>query len=444
MPFFTSTPKKPSPVFAGVDDPFNFPSAKMRYTTRSSSRTSSPDSGYGSIDDDDAQLSPKSSALPQSKRRLKKDGKGHWRMHSYEYQSTEKDCVAERTPIMAQDATFSSPAEEKTRTPDDAHMFVANPRRTFTLICDEGAQAGAQTKVKSMDKAVSKSKSKPKSKPQSMPKEKEKEGWFERRVYGRALQRRERSEGVSELQRQMAPVLRRASPAPERELVHRRPSASKQRPSAGQRKGSTLLHPSPPPSAPSSRPVSPRGTFGIKTTIVGGGADETAARGRTRKPSTLLHPSPPPGRPARSLSSPTTQSQEREHHPPEALRSPRHRSQTPLRIPSSAASQPTPTPLRIRFPTRRRPSVLHSCFSSSDEHDDNDNDDDDADSASDVDTVAGVCDVETWSVSSGESGSASLSPSLSLSVGGVHNEVILARTGMVARAQRVRVGGGKA
>ncbi|KAJ4987512.1 hypothetical protein SVAN01_06969 [Stagonosporopsis vannaccii] len=427
MPFFTSTPKKPSPVFAGLDDPFNFPSAKMRYATRSSSRTSSPDSGYGSIDDE-AQLSPKSSAAPRSRRRLKKDGKGHWRMHSYEYQSTDNDGVAERTPILEQDAMFSSGEKEGgTRRPDDGHVFVPNPRRTFTLMCDEGAQA----KSKASEKAASVEKRKP------GPKEKvnEKQGWFERRVYGRALQRRERSEGVSELQRQMAPVLRRASPAPERELVHRRPSASQQRPSAAQRKGSTLLHPSPPPDMPSSRPAAPRGSFGVKTTITGGDGGrkqgDQPSRGRSRKPSTLLHPSPPPSH--------------AEHHPSdrdgegnesqavEALRSPRHRSKTPLRIPTCSLTQPAPTPLRIRI--RRGPSVLHSCFSSDEDEDEDDNCDDD-DGVSELQQTAkegaGESEADASSVSSVESAGASAA--------GVHNEVILARTGMVARAQRVRVG----
>ena len=106
--FFTSsTPKKPTPVFAGIDDPFNFPASRMKYKSRTS-RTSSPDSssatdsGYGSIDssDNDAPLSPKS-APARHKRRLQRDSKGHWRTHSYEYQSEDNDASAERTPILA-------------------------------------------------------------------------------------------------------------------------------------------------------------------------------------------------------------------------------------------------------------------------------------------------------------------------------------------------------
>lgn len=75
--FFTSkAPKFSTPIFAGLDEPFTFPTPKMRYTSRSRSRTSSPDSandsGYcSSASFSDSSLSPKSRA-PKPRRRLQK------------------------------------------------------------------------------------------------------------------------------------------------------------------------------------------------------------------------------------------------------------------------------------------------------------------------------------------------------------------------------------
>ena len=196
--FFTSsTPKKPTPVFAGIDDPFNFPASRMKYKSRTS-RTSSPDSssatdsGYGSIDssDNDAPLSPKS-APARHKRRLQRDSKGHWRTHSYEYQSEDNDASAERTPILAPGP----------KAPDNDHAWKPNLKHTFTLIVDE---------------------TKPK-----------KEKWFAKRVYGRALRQKERSEGLTQLQRDMAPVLRRAPLSPEADLSLHHHSKNNKNPTSG-------------------------------------------------------------------------------------------------------------------------------------------------------------------------------------------------------------------
>lgn len=311
-------------VFAGLDDPFNFPSSKMRYNSRSGSPTSSQDSatdsGYGSIDDD-SPLSPKAE-VSSKRRQLRKDSKGHWRTQSYEYQSEDNDHKAEILPILHM------------RDPDNMHEWKPDPKRTFTDI---------------------ETRSKPK--------------WYTSRVYGKALAGKEKSEGVTDLQRSMAPVIRRASPSP---------SPSLSRPSAGPRKKSTLLHPSPPTSTPTS-------------IIPTRASRDSSPFRRGRKPSTLLHPSVP--------WSP-------------ALRSPRHRSPTPLGIPTSSERQPTPTPLRIHL---RKPSVLHSCFSDSEsdfttEDGEDEEGPDDASSFSSIETAAGD-----------------------------KNGVILARTALVARAVRVRV-----
>ena len=348
--FFTSTsPKKslkqPTAVFAGLDDPFNFPTSKMRYNSRSTSRTSSPDSaadsGYGSIDDD-CPLSPKSQVSSRNRRRLQKDGKGHWRVQGYEYQSEDLDHRAERESILK---------HEGRRQADDKHEWKPDPKRTFTLICG--------------DKSA-----KPK--------------WYTSRVYGKALERKEKSEGVTDLERSMAPVIRRTCPSPSPS-----PSLSKgTRPPPGPRKKSTLLHPSPPPPSPSTTTTT---TTTTETAI----ASSDPQRGR--KPSTLLHPSPPPS----TLDEPPA---------PERLRSPRNRSPTPLGIPITSDRQPAPTPLRICL---RKPSVLHSCFSDSDS--------------------------DSFSVSGDEDGEDADSLSSMGSAAGDEDGVVLARTAWVARAQRVRV-----
>jgi hypothetical protein len=347
--FFTSTspqksPKQNTTVFAGLDDPFNFPSYKMRYNSRSRSRTSSPDSAHDSgycsslSPDEDSPLSPKSQVLPKNRRKLEKRN-GHWRMNSYEYQSQDNDREAEHEPILQQTGRGAA---------DDGHGQRPDPKRTFT---------GIQNKTK--------------------PK------WYTSRVYGKALERKEKSEGVTDLQRSMAPVIRRPSPSPSKSMI-----AKGVRPPAGSRKKSTLLHPSPPPPASTLTSIT-------STTVT---CRETSPVRRGRKPSTLLHPSPPP-------------TQGVEHTP--MLRSPRHRSPTPLGIPVSSERQPTPTPLRIHL---RKPSVLHSCFS-------------DSDSASGGETEDGNVGAgdDVWSVES--AGGAARDK----------NGAILAQTALVARAVRVRV-----
>ncbi|OSS48055.1 hypothetical protein B5807_06674 [Epicoccum nigrum] len=392
--FFTSSaPKKPTPVFAGIDDPFNFPASRMRYKSHSTLRTSSPDSssatdsGYGSIDssDNDTPLSPKS-APARHKRRLQRDSKGHWRTHSYEYQSEDNDASAERTPIL-------TPGP---KAPDNDHAWKPNLKHTFTLIVDE---------------------SKPK-----------KEKWFAKRVYGRALRQKERSEGLTQLQRDMAPVLRRAPLSPEADLSlhhhhhHKSPGSGGGsssnggvlRPVYGGRKQSTLLH----PSAPPSFPFPPKSTIRL---VSASDSSEVAPRGRGRKPSTLLHPSPPP-----------------KDDPPPAhgLRSPRHRSPTPMAIPEHSEGQPAPTPLRIHL---NRRSVLHSCFS--------DSEDDEAEAKAEAESESegrdgGDVEVdvdESESEGECEGDSDRLSVASIETAAGARNGMILARTAVVAQAQRVCV-----
>lgn len=399
--FFTSsTPKKPTPVFAGIDDPFNFPASRMKYKPRTTSRTSSPDSsatdsGYGSIDssDNDTPLSPKS-APARHKRRLQRDSKGHWRTHSYEYQSEDNDASAERTPILRDPVAVQGP-----KAPDNDHAWKPNLKHTFTLIVDE---------------------TKPK-----------KEKWFAKRVYGRALRQKERSEGLTQLQRDMAPVLRRAPLSPDANLSlhnHRHKNASSSnssssgvvRPVYGGRKQSTLLHPSAPPSFPFP-PKSEKSTIRLVTatsTSTSTDNDAAAPRGRARKPSTLLHPSPPP----KDLPS----------LPAAGLRSPRHRSPTPLAIPEDSEGQPAPTPLRIHI---NRRSVLHSCFSDSEDEggdalvDENEEEgsggEEGEEEGEEEDEAESECD--RYSVASIETAA------------GARNGMILARTAVVAQAQRVRV-----
>ncbi|KAJ4347602.1 hypothetical protein N0V95_005296, partial [Ascochyta clinopodiicola] len=190
--FTSSSPKKHTPVFAGLDDPFNFPSSKMRYNAPPHSRTRSPDSatdsGYGSsasLEDLDYPLSPKSQIPTSHKRRLQKKN-GQWGLQSYEYQSIANDYTAERQSILHSDHNSNSDCDNNNTTPaasrphpDNTHEWKPNPNRTFTLICQPAP-------------------AKPK--------------WYTTRLYGRALQRREKSEGVTPLQRSMAPILRRPSP----------------------------------------------------------------------------------------------------------------------------------------------------------------------------------------------------------------------------------------
>lgn len=365
--FFSSsktTSKKCTPVFAGLDDPFNFPTSKMRYNSHSILRTSSPDSGYGSIDDD-SPLSPKAEISSKNRRRLQKDGKGHWRMQSYEHQSEGNDHTAEKEPMLGNGRPEA----------DDKHTWKPDPKRTFTAICND-----------------------------QPPKPK----WYSSRIYGRALERMEKSEGLTELQRSMAPVLRRASPAIRTEWKGGEGAQ------AGGRKGSTLLHPSPPPA--------PTHVTKTSNTEVSEQRVRSAETARGRKPSTLLHPSPPP-----SPSSNPTRTELPATVPPTmlSLRSPRHRSPTPLGIPTSSEKQPAPTPLRIHL---RKPSVLHSCFS---------------DAESDVASTSD--DDGEWSEGGSEQGDGhgdaiecSDVKSIESAVG-EKNGVILATTALVARAQRVRV-----
>ena len=334
--FFTSSAKRPSPkkgtptsVFAGLDDPFNFPTTKMHYNSRSRQRTSSPDSatdsGYGSIDDE-RPLSPKSKASSKDKRG------GKWGIQSYEYQSEHNDDNSEREP------TFN---HSIVRDPDNEHEWKPEPRRTFTDICQ--------------DTAV-----RPK--------------WYASKVYGRKMMEKEKSEGITDLQREMALVIRRPVPGP--------------------RKERTLLHPSPPPPLPPPKSSKTELPEIAKTIKIFHGKEEER---RGRKPSTILHPSPPvsPNTPAR------------------VLRSPRNRSQTPLGLPCLQRSCEIKRPRHVR-----RPSVLHSCFSDTD----SDQSDNDANDFDDVCSISSVDSDEYFRRAAGE-----------------HNAVILAKTAMVVRAQRVRV-----
>ena len=444
--FFTSsTPKKPTPVFAGIDDPFNFPASRMKYKTPSPSRTSSPDStsatdsGYGSIDssDNDTPLSPKSAA-PRHKRRLQRDSKGHWRTHSYEYQSEDNDAQAERTPILHTHNT--SPATTTTTTvqdgpgkaPDNDHAWKPNLKHTFTLIVDD---------------------SKPK-----------KETWFAKRVYGRALRQKERAEGLTQLQREMAPVLRRAPLSPEGAMAlhqHGKKAGSSTggsssggvvRPVYGGRKQSTLLHPSAPASFPLPPPKStirivPSTASTSTSTVTDSDGDAAHPRGRPRKPSTLLHPSPPPKDAKYTTATAAAAAAVSPDAKHEALRSPRHRSPTPLAIPEHSGGQPAPTPLRIHI---NRRSVLHSCFSDTEDEGEDERSEERGERCGERGERCG--EQREKSAESGldggdEEGSGSESESDRYSVAsiesaaGVRNGMILARTAVVAQAQRVRVVG---
>ncbi|KAF1363973.1 hypothetical protein EJ07DRAFT_172891 [Lizonia empirigonia] len=180
MPPFPSPPSAPTkqpPIFAGLDNPFTFPPRKPRHTPRSSLRTPSPDSatdsGYGSIDDD-RPLSPKSLPVRRNKRtprhaapaQLAQRFENHTEHHTEHY--TEQRNSAQHPPR-------PPPLPTPQRVPDNAHTWTPNPKHTFTLICGDAARPT----------------------------------WCASRVYGAALRRRERCEGVTQLQREMAPVLRR-------------------------------------------------------------------------------------------------------------------------------------------------------------------------------------------------------------------------------------------
>ncbi|KAF3036698.1 hypothetical protein E8E12_005912 [Didymella heteroderae] len=389
MPFFTSTSKATknhTPVFAGLDDPFNFPASKMRYNTRSASPVSTADSGYGSIDDS-SPLSPKAQVFPQDWRRLQKDGKGHWRTFSYELQSEHNDHVGEREPILVKKQHVQ-------------HTWRPDPKRTFTAICNDRPR---------------------------------REKWYTKRVHVKAMERKDRQEGLTDLQRAMAPVLRRAEPEPSLRVCLSVDKERRSRPEST-RNESTLLH----PSASYAAAATPRG--------------------RPRKPSTLLHPSPPP------LST----------HPPPAcdahrstrdrrtvvLRSPRHREPTPLGIPMTSDDQPAPTPLRIKIGSRKLSgeSVLHSCFSDDESGDEADaisadgsgdeapvdGGDGDADGRRVLELSFGPGDGQGCEDSDDEQGSvlADQYAGSILSVESAVGEgggVVLARTALVARAQRVKV-----
>ncbi|KAF3050807.1 hypothetical protein E8E11_002829 [Didymella keratinophila] len=370
MPFFTSNPKATkihTPVFAGLDDPFNFPTTKMRYNSRSISPVSTTDSGYGSIDDD-CPLSPKARVLSKDRRRVQRDGRGHWRTCSYEYQSEDNDNIGERQPILKK------------------AVIRPDPKRTFTAICDDRPR---------------------------------KERWYTKRVYGEKMEKKDRCEGLTELQRSMAPVLRRASPEPSLPLPVSMPTTTDRAPRpAWTRKQSTLLHPSPPP-APSEQT---RRQARTKE-----GSDEQGSgleRGRTGKAVGAPKTSP-------ALAGDSSSGCDLEQSTV-VLRSPRNRSPTPLGIPMSSERQPAPTPLRIRIGSRKASgqSVLHSCFSDDESGSDGEQDEEEggdyAGSADDTDSVAGNASEDVYVASAvdgicGESGG------------------ILARTALVARAQRVKV-----
>lgn len=383
MPSFFSTSTKPlkkhTPVFAGLDDPFNFPTAKMRYNSRSTSPISATDSGYGSIDDD-SPLSQKAEISAKDRRRLQKDGRGHWRVQSYEYQSEDNDHTAEQEPILG----------DGIREADDGHKWRPDPKRTFTAICND----------------------KPK-----------KEKWYTKRIYVKALEQKDRNKGLTDLQRSMAPLIRRPEPMTEKELTKRRPEV-------GARKGSTLLHPSPPsplptPSfTPSAAPTPAH--VDEKGQERGRIERDRVERGRGRKPSTLLHSSPPLSR-----SSSMTCKVE--------LRSPRNRSPTPLGIPTTSERQHAPTPLRIQIGTRKM-SVLHSCFSDDESETDVEGDEEEFEGVSEQgderadDTGGDVGDGHGH----GHGDDAGSVSSIESAVG-AKNGVIIARMALVARAQRVKV-----
>lgn len=337
MPFFTShTPKPPKthhPVFAGVDDPFNFPTTKMRYNARSASPASTTDSGYCSIDDD-APLNPKAHILSKNRRQLHKDGTGHWRVQSYEHARR-----GDRTAVQRDLA--SSLADGKSWTPD--------PKRTFTAMRIDGPR---------------------------------KEKWYTTRLYATKTQRTD----LTPLQKSMAPTLRHASPAPSLALLD-----------SDTPRSSTLRNPPAPP-------------------------QRNAQRGRPRRPSASRDDAIVP----REL----------------GLRSPRNRSPTPLGIPTSSKSQPVPTPLRIRIGDRgasgskSAESVARGRVSGCEVGDEEEHDEEDGGFESGI-----------WGSSEArrvrdevevESEAESIESAVGSTVG-VHGCVILARTALVARAQRVKV-----
>lgn len=324
-----SSPKRnsPAPVFAGLDDPFNFPTTKMRYNSRSRLRTSSPDSatdsGYGSVDDE-CPLSLKSKTFSKNKKG------GKWGVRSYEYQSEHNDHKSEQEPILKYSVTQDH---------DNKQEWKPEPGRTFTAICQ-----GTAVRPK----------------------------WYTSKVYGRKMVEMEKSEGITDLQRELALVIRR--------------------PVLGPRKESTLLHPSP----PSPPPLTKSKTELPNLTKAMSVSHEKEEERRGRRPSTLLHPSPPV--------SPNT--------PTRVLRSPRNRSQTPLGLPYLQRSCEMKRPRHVR-----RPSVLHSCFSDTD----SDQSDDDANDCVDVCSIASIDSDEHLRRAAGE-----------------HNSLILSRSAMVVRAQRVR------
>lgn len=335
MPFFTPHTPKPTrshaPVFAGLDDPFNFPTSKMRYNARSTSPVSTADSGYGSIDDD-APLSPKAHVLPPNRRRLQKDSRGQWTACAYAYHTEHSVATRESQP--------------GPRVPPSPASSRPEPKRSFTDICNAIDAPRSET-------------------------------WLSRRIYIRALARRDACEGATQLQREMAPVLRRA-------------------------------------------PASP--SLSLSLTMSG------TERGRARTASTALRSSLATGRAASAACR-------------LELRSPRDRSPTPLGIPTSSERQPAPTPLRIRVGSRTpsgesvlRGWVSDDEFEGAGEMDGEGEGEGEAcgecvgsgDDAGSVD--GGGCeDVDAMSISSMES------------VVGGEDGGILARTALVARAQRVKV-----
>ena len=227
------------------------------------------------------------------------------------------------------------------------------------------------------------------------------------------------------------------------------------RPVYGGRKQSTLLHPSAPASFPFPPPKStirivPSTASTSTSTVTDSDGDAAHPRGRPRKPSTLLHPSPPP---KDAKYTPTAAakavSADAKH---EALRSPRHRSPTPLAIPEHSGGQPAPTPLRIHI---NRRSVLHSCFSDTEDEGEDERSEERGERCGERGERCG--EQREKSAQSGRegeddgdeegSGSGSEGESDRYSVAsiesaaGVRNGMILARTAVVAQAQRVRVVG---
>ncbi|KAF1923775.1 uncharacterized protein M421DRAFT_95886 [Didymella exigua CBS 183.55] len=374
MPFFTPPSskhpsKKHAPVFAGLDDPFNFPTSKMQYNSRTTSptwTTASTDSGHGST----VPLDPHAHTSSRNRRTLQKDGRGRWRVRGYGVQSWDNGCSGSEP--RKRDARANRDMEIGK---GDGQVWTPDPRRTFTgMLCDDP------------------------------PREKEK--WYTTRIYVRALERRERSEGATQMQRCMAPVLRRPAKTGTGLMKGRVGSAQWGIESA-------------------FRPPSPR---------------ETTHRGRARDASALL-----PSHPLERSRSPSPPSEVERRFP---LRSPRRRSLTPLGILTSSERRSPPAPLGISM-RERKGSVLYSCFPSDEPESDHvfEAADEHASEAGNGVDCAGSVYAYSLYARSIDANAGARSSSLSLcaslcdegSAVAERTGVVLARTALVTRAHRVKV-----